>query len=40
MGEPGLRDVTVFTIFRDGFPGSPAAAIELQAFDAAGSRLV
>jgi RimJ/RimL family protein N-acetyltransferase len=39
-GEPGLRDVTVFTIFRDGFAASPAAAIELDLFDAAGSRLV
>jgi RimJ/RimL family protein N-acetyltransferase len=37
-GRP--RDVVVFTIFRDGFAGSPAAAVPLEAFDAAGNRVL
>jgi len=39
-GEPGLRDVTVFTIFRDGLGGSPAASNASSSIVAAGSRLV
>jgi RimJ/RimL family protein N-acetyltransferase len=40
--RPGeaLRDVTVFTLFREDYAGSPAAATELRAWDAAGRQLV
>lgn len=31
------RDVVVFTLFRDGYRASPAAAVELRAYDAAGT---
>jgi RimJ/RimL family protein N-acetyltransferase len=37
-GEP--RDVVVYTLFRDGFPGTPAASAELEAFDALGARVL
>ena len=37
-GEP--RDVVVFSLFRDTYPGTPAASAELEAFDAAGARVV
>ena len=37
-GEP--RDVIVFTLFRDGFAGTPAASAELEAFDALGTRVL
>jgi len=37
-GEP--RDMIVFVLFRDEFPGSPAASIQLEAFDAAGTRVL
>ena len=33
---PGLRDVTVFTLFADDLPASPAARAALAAYDAAG----
>ena len=36
-GEP--RDVIVFSLFRDTYPGTPAASAELEAFDAAGARV-
>ena len=39
-GQEGLRDVVVFTLFRSALRGSPVASVELEAFDAAGSRLV
>ena len=38
-GQEGLRDVVVFTLFRSALPESPVAFVELEAFDAAGSRL-
>lgn len=37
-GEP--RDVIVFTLFRDGYPGSPAASAPIEAFDAVGARVL
>jgi RimJ/RimL family protein N-acetyltransferase len=37
-GEP--RDVVVFSIFRDGYSGSPAEAASLEAFDATGARVL
>ena len=37
-GEP--RDVVVFTLFRDTYPGTPAASAQLEAYDALGSRLL
>jgi len=39
-GEPGLRDVVVFSLFRDEYPQTPSAAAVLEAFDAAGARLL
>jgi RimJ/RimL family protein N-acetyltransferase len=41
-GRPGeaLRDVTISTLFREDYPGSPAAATGLRAWDAAGRQLV
>jgi len=37
-GEP--RDVVVFTLFRDGFAVSPAAAVRVDAFDVVGNRVL
>ena len=37
-GEP--RDAVVFTIFRDGYAGSPSATASVEAFDAAGARVL
>lgn len=37
-GEP--RDVIVFTLFRDGFAGSASASARVDAFDAAGARVL
>jgi RimJ/RimL family protein N-acetyltransferase len=37
-GEP--RDVVVFSLFRDTYAGTPAASAELEAFDAAGVRVL
>ena len=37
-GEP--RDAVVFALFRDEFEGSPAATVPLEAFDAAGNRVL
>jgi RimJ/RimL family protein N-acetyltransferase len=37
-GEP--RDTIVFTLFRDELAGSPAAAVPIEAFDAAGNRVL
>jgi RimJ/RimL family protein N-acetyltransferase len=37
-GEP--RDVVVFSLFRDTYTGTPAASAELEAFDAAGRRIL
>ena len=35
-----LRDSMVWSLFRDGYPASPCAAAEVEAFDAAGRRLL
>jgi len=35
-----LRDVVVFSLFRDEYPQTPSAAAVLEAFDAAGARLL
>ena len=37
-GEP--RDTVVFTMFRSDYPGTPAAAAALEAFDASGERVL
>jgi RimJ/RimL family protein N-acetyltransferase len=37
-GEP--RDVVVFSLFRGTYAGTPAASAELEAFDAAGGRVL
>jgi RimJ/RimL family protein N-acetyltransferase len=37
--QQGPRDVIVFSLFADAFPGTPAANAELAAYDAAGARL-
>jgi RimJ/RimL family protein N-acetyltransferase len=37
-GEP--RDVVVHALFRDSYPGTPAASAELEAFDASGDRVL
>jgi RimJ/RimL family protein N-acetyltransferase len=34
------RDVIVFSLFRDGFAGSPLSSVAVQAFDAAGQRVL
>ena len=39
LGHPEPRDVVIYSIFRDDFPGSPSASVALEAFDAAGERL-
>ena len=36
-GEP--RDAVVFSLFRDQFPASPAASMQLEAYDAAGRKV-
>jgi RimJ/RimL family protein N-acetyltransferase len=37
-GEP--RDVVVFSLFRDTYAGTPSASAELEAFEAAGARVL
>jgi RimJ/RimL family protein N-acetyltransferase len=37
-GEP--RDVVIFTLFRDAYDASPSAGTQLEAFDAAGARVL
>ena len=39
-GDGERRDMIVFTIFRDGYVGSPSAAASVEAFDAAGARVL
>jgi RimJ/RimL family protein N-acetyltransferase len=39
-GNGAPRDVTHFTLFRDGFGRSPAASIPLRAYDALGERVL
>ena len=38
--EPGLRDVVIYSIFADGYEGSPSVAAELEAYDAVGERIL
>ena len=38
--EPGPRDVVVYSIFRDGYPGTPSASAQLEAYDALGNRVL
>jgi len=39
--EDGVpRDVIVFSLFRDGFAGSPSSSARVQAFDASGERVL
>jgi len=38
--EPGLRDVVIYSIFADTFPGSPPSAAQLEAYDARGERVL
>ena len=35
-----LRDAVIFTLFRDEFPGTPSASAALEAYDAAGQRVL
>ena len=35
-----LRDAVVYSLFADDFPATPAAAVRLEAFDAAGARVL
>ena len=38
--EPGPRDVVIYSIFADGYEGSPSAAAELEAYDVVGERIL
>jgi RimJ/RimL family protein N-acetyltransferase len=38
--EPGLRDVVIYSIFADGYEGSPPAAATIEAYDVVGERLL
>jgi RimJ/RimL family protein N-acetyltransferase len=38
--EGELRDAVIFTLFRDEYPGTPSASAELEAYDAAGQRVL
>jgi RimJ/RimL family protein N-acetyltransferase len=38
--EPGPRDVVIYSIFADGFPGSPAASAQVEAYDVVGERVL
>ena len=40
LHNPDPRDVVVYTLFRDEFAESPAAAASLEAYDAAGARVL
>jgi RimJ/RimL family protein N-acetyltransferase len=39
-GAPALRDVTIFSLFRDELARTPAAAVAVEAFDALGARVL
>ena len=39
LAYPEPRDVVVYSMFRDGFAGSPAASAVLEAYDATGERV-
>jgi RimJ/RimL family protein N-acetyltransferase len=38
--EPGPRDVVIYSMFADGYEGSPVAAAEVEAYDVAGGRIL
>jgi RimJ/RimL family protein N-acetyltransferase len=38
--EPGPRDVVIYSIFADGYEGSPASSAQIEAYDAAGRRIL
>jgi len=38
--EPGPRDVVIYSLFADGFPGSPAASAQVEAYDVVGERIL
>jgi RimJ/RimL family protein N-acetyltransferase len=37
---PEVRDVVVYTLFRDDYPATPSATAEVEAYDAAGNRVL
>jgi RimJ/RimL family protein N-acetyltransferase len=37
---PEVRDVVVYTLFREDFPSTPAASLSLEAYDATGNRIL
>jgi RimJ/RimL family protein N-acetyltransferase len=37
---PEVRDVVVYTLFRDDYPSTPSAAAAVEAYDAAGNRVL
>jgi len=39
-GAPGQRDAVVFALLPEEYPGSPAASARVEAFDAAGQRVL
>jgi RimJ/RimL family protein N-acetyltransferase len=39
-GAPGLRDVTIFSLFREELSGTPVAAAAVEAYDALGNRVL
>ena len=39
-GTPRQRDAVVFALLRDGYPATPSAQAPLEAFDAAGARVL
>jgi RimJ/RimL family protein N-acetyltransferase len=40
FGDGGPRDVVVFALFGDTFPGTPAAAAQVEGYDALGARVL
>jgi RimJ/RimL family protein N-acetyltransferase len=38
--EPGLRDVVIYSVFADDYPGSAAAAAQVEAYDVVGQRIL
>jgi RimJ/RimL family protein N-acetyltransferase len=40
VGAPGLRDVTIFSLFRDELAGTPVAETPVEAYDAVGARVL
>jgi RimJ/RimL family protein N-acetyltransferase len=39
-GAPAMRDVTIFSLFREELAGTPAAMVRIEAYDAGGTRLL